>query len=1167
MKFTITGTNDAPVLSDTTDPSAVVELGNASAQDLSAIAGSFAVSDLDVGDTLTASIVGSPTVLLNGSAYTLPGGAAALTAAGAFTLTGATSNGGSTSIGYTYDPSAANLDFLRAGQSLTITYVVKVNDGTVDSGTQDVKFTITGTNDAPVLAAIGATTPVAEATSASAQDLAPISGTLSVSDLDVGDTLTASIAGTPTLVWSGGTLAGTQLTNLTAALVSGKLAFGAAVPSDGGSKSIGYTYDATAANLDFLRAGQTLTVTYGVKVNDGTTDSATQNLSFTITGTNDAPVLDAAKTPVLAGVNTSAVAPTGAVGALVSALVDPTTPAGGLDNVTDADSGSLLGIALTATSGTGTWYYSLNNGGAWTAVGAVAGASSLLLAADANTRLYYQSTTGGTVTNAITFRAWDQTNGTAGTKVDTTTAGTNGGTTAFSTATDTANITVTATDTTPPSVTSAVASPTIGSGTVTSSVISITFSEVVQHSSLSLTPGSGYISTAKGVLTNLRAVDSSGNVIGTGAGDSQYYKVDFTRTGSGTTKLDITSGYQDLAGNSGGSYTSGNLPAGTAGEPINLALADPASHVGTVIVDISGMPSGWSVNGGVDNGNGSWTAQTSDPSTLTVTTPAAFVGALVLNVMMSWTNADGSTGRAQVATNVEAYAAGNPIFAVSADDTLTASSAADLLVFAQPIAHDTVHNFDTTADRIDLIGFAGVAKFADLAIADDASGNAVITLANGATITLIGVHAANLSAANFEFNLEPTTTNAGTMTISNGAILPLGGIVDNTGTIALESTGSETNLEVLVESLTLRGGGRVVLSDNDHNVIFGGAASATLVNVDNTISGAGQIGAGQMKLVNGGKIVADGAHALVIDTGTNVVVNTGTLEASGSGGLVVAGALDSSGSLWANGGAIDVRGEVGGHGSATIDGSGTLVFGGAADTDVGFAAGAAGGLTLAHGAGFGGTIAGLNADDVVHLGDIAYSAATQVAYQASATGTSGRLTVSDGTHTAELTLIGRYAADAFQLGADANGQARVVNTATDPATVLGTSGADALIGTAGDDILIGSQGSDMMTGGAGSDTFMFRSSDGDWVDTITDFDAGAGGDVLALGALLRGYTQGSDLSPYLALREEGGGTIVSIDFDGAGTGHSFHDLLVLQGLTGLDFATLVAHVDTHPLGG
>ncbi len=47
----------------------------------------------------------------------------------------------------------------------------------------------------------------------------------------------------------------------------------------------------------------------------------------------------------------------------------------------------------------------------------------------------------GTITDAITLRAWDQTSGTAGNQVDTSV---NGGTTTFSSATDTANLTVTA---------------------------------------------------------------------------------------------------------------------------------------------------------------------------------------------------------------------------------------------------------------------------------------------------------------------------------------------------------------------------------------------------------------------------------------------------------------------------------------------------------------------------------------------------------------------------------------------------------------------------------------------------------------------------------------------------------------------------------------------------
>ena len=149
LAVTITGTNDAPVLSPTTSPAAVTELPDAAAQVVGPIAGTFPVADKDVGDALAPTVVGSPVVLLDGAPFTLPAGAQSLVANTAFALSGATSDGGSVSIGYTYAPAAADLDFLREGQSLTITYTVKVNDGTADSGTQDVTFTITGTSAWP----------------------------------------------------------------------------------------------------------------------------------------------------------------------------------------------------------------------------------------------------------------------------------------------------------------------------------------------------------------------------------------------------------------------------------------------------------------------------------------------------------------------------------------------------------------------------------------------------------------------------------------------------------------------------------------------------------------------------------------------------------------------------------------------------------------------------------------------------------------------------------------------------------------------------------------------------------------------------------------------------------------------------------------------------------
>ena len=75
---------------------------------------------------------------------------------------------------------------------------MQVNDGTTDSGTQDVTFTITGTNDGPVLS--DTTEPGGGASNcgnASAQNIAAITGSFSVTDLDVGDTLTPTIVGSP----------------------------------------------------------------------------------------------------------------------------------------------------------------------------------------------------------------------------------------------------------------------------------------------------------------------------------------------------------------------------------------------------------------------------------------------------------------------------------------------------------------------------------------------------------------------------------------------------------------------------------------------------------------------------------------------------------------------------------------------------------------------------------------------------------------------------------------------------------------------------------------------------------------------------------------------------------------------------------------------------------
>ncbi|MFL5327544.1 MAG: DUF4347 domain-containing protein [Gemmataceae bacterium] len=167
--------------------------------------------------------------------------------------------------------------------------------------------------------------------------------------------------------------------------------------------------------------------------------------NFYLTGyflTDNAPVLDPSKSPVLTAIIEDAGVPTGAVGSLISSLVDFSVPVGQVDNVSDVDSDALLGVAITAADTTnGSWWYTTNKGSSWNALGSVADSSARLLAADANTRIYFQpsSNYNGSLPAAITFRAWDQFLGTNGTLAD---SSVNGGATPFSTATDTASLVV-----------------------------------------------------------------------------------------------------------------------------------------------------------------------------------------------------------------------------------------------------------------------------------------------------------------------------------------------------------------------------------------------------------------------------------------------------------------------------------------------------------------------------------------------------------------------------------------------------------------------------------------------------------------------------------------------------------------------------------------------------
>ena len=204
---------------------------------------------------------------------------------------------GNTNVGearWTYSVPDHALDFLAEGETLTLTYMARVDTNYSEYNTVVFKpftITITGTNDLPTAAATGS--GIIELDGTNNPEIDHAEGVITFADVDLTDrpTVTAPFANYVYTAANGSplTLTPAQHATLAATLTLTP----AATNTNNGS--VVWSYDVADTNFDFIAAGETLVLTYMAIVDDhhGGVVSVPITLTVTVKGTNDIPTITA----------------------------------------------------------------------------------------------------------------------------------------------------------------------------------------------------------------------------------------------------------------------------------------------------------------------------------------------------------------------------------------------------------------------------------------------------------------------------------------------------------------------------------------------------------------------------------------------------------------------------------------------------------------------------------------------------------------------------------------------------------------------------------------------------------------------------------------------------------------------------------------------------------
>ncbi|RXT36746.1 hypothetical protein [Bradyrhizobium betae] len=245
-----------------------------------------------------------------------------------------------------------------------------------------------------------------------------------------------------------------------------------------------------------------------------------------------------------------------------------------------------------------------------------------------------------------------------------------------------------------------------------------------------------------------------------------------------------------------------------------------------------------------------------------------------------------------------------------------------------------------------------------------------------------------------------------------------------------------------------------IAAGGEQDIYIGGTATGTAIQ-------------GGLQAVYGGTadqtVIGSGGVQTVQGTALHTTVNDGGEQRVHVGGTAIGTTLNAGGVQvdWGNASGTTIDGGVqyvwgtasdttiasgeqhvgaGGSASSTTIGAHGLeyVHTGGTLTDVTFG-GASAKLVLDQSSAFSGTITGWQDSAELDLGDIAFGEHTSLAYAANAGNTGGTLTITDGSHTAALHLLGQYSAADFALAADGHGGSLITNPVDQPQAQLSMS--------------------------------------------------------------------------------------------------------------------------------